>query len=301
MPEVNSAVLLLAHLAVTAIYFLVNCRFMPKLRALSESMLVLFLPVAGLAILLSFKLLCRIFHLARTVRPDEEEEQDHFFMDNMKYDENIVPLKDTFLMDDALRKRGFFTETIKQNVVSNQSILQMAMHDSDREVAYYAVSMLTTRMEQLDNRLFRMESDLSEKEDTEPVAALEEYADVLKEYLQQKEFVDHVTLAQKQAMYMGVLDRLTSLRPERKDYYLEEVRQLIEGGDLQGAEAVCANFAQRFPRDEDAYLLYIRVYHAMNRPDKMQETIAALKASPIRLSKDALSLIRFWDRNAPHG
>ena len=71
-----------------------------------------------------------------------------------------MPLRDTFLLDDAKLKRKFFTDAIKQNVVERQSILNEAVHDSDREIAYYAVSLMTAHMEQLNEEIYTIEEKI---------------------------------------------------------------------------------------------------------------------------------------------
>ena len=85
----------------------------------------------------------------RRTGPDDEDEDLSLSIDDPAYSGDIVPLRDTFLLDDAKLKRKFFTDAIKQNVVERQSILTEAVHDSDREIAYYAVSLMTAHMEQL--------------------------------------------------------------------------------------------------------------------------------------------------------
>ena len=227
---------------------------------------------------------------------DEDEEHETFFMDNMKYDENIVPLKDTFLMDDSHKKRGFFTETIKQNVVSNQSILQMAMHDKDREIAYYAVSMLTSRMEKLDGELFEKESKVLKGEQQENLPLLQEYASLLKEYMGNKNFIDHVSWRRKQEIYVAILDRLTKLTENNREYFREEVGQLLQLPDYPGAEQVCRDFLERYPRTEEPYLSFIALYVAWKKPEKLQKSLRALKTLPVELSPEALRVIRFWDK-----
>ena len=219
----------------------------------------------------------------------------------MDYDENIVPLNDTFLMDDAKKKREFFTTAIKQNVVTNRSILRMAMGDSDRETAYYAVSLMTTKLEALDNRLFAAEDavrhvdELPNWDTAGKADILNRYIEILKEYLSYGDFIDSVTYKQKRLDYQLALDRLTKLRPEDKDYYEEEIDLLLDMKDFATATRVCETFQARFPTEERAYLAFIKLYQAQGEPVKLREKIKELKACPVELSVEALRVIRFWD------
>ena len=134
----------LCHLLLTAAFFWLDWRAHSLPRALAESVLVLCLPFCGLVILLLFKLGCRLLHLYRERVPEQEDAGEAFFR-GTELDRDIIPLNDAFLVSDVQQKRHFFTEAIKQSVVDNQNILQMAMHDRDREIAYYAVSVSSHR------------------------------------------------------------------------------------------------------------------------------------------------------------
>ena len=289
------------HLLLTLIFFVLDLRVRPRSWACAETMIVCFVPGFGLIILLLFKFWSRVLHLDRGHSPELADEGKAFFR-GTKMADDVIPLNDAFLVPNQQQKRRFFMDAIKQSVVENQSILQMAVHDRDREIAYYAVSMLTTQMEKLEKKLFEQEMNILTGQQMEDLPVLETYAGLLKEYLAQKEFIDHVTWQKKQGDYIGVLDRLTVLRPDTWEYFVEEVHQLLDIRNFRTAEQVCAEMKAAFPQREETYLMYIELYQAQRRPEELQKKIRELKACPINLSKEALQVIRFWDREATvHG
>ena len=200
------------------------------------------------------------------------------------------------MLDDTQRKRQYFTESIKQAVIDNQRILQMAVKEPDREIAYYAVSMLTTRMEKLESELLAEEKALAKSEKKDDIELLTDYARLLKEYLAQKQFVDHVTWRNKQVVYIKVLTKLCQLLPDEEKYYADLIDQLLDVAEYKKAEAVCEAYQQKFPAKEAAFLLFIKLYQAWRKPQKLQVKIRALKASSLQLSWQGLQTIRFWDR-----
>ena len=202
--------LLLAHLAAALAFFLWGIHGKNRIQIAAETVLVLAVPVFGLLSMLGYRAACRLLHMEKVHLQKETEEEDAFLVGGMKYDSNIVPFHDTFLMEDAGKKRELFTTAIKQEALTNQELLRMAMNDSDREIAYYAVSLLTTQMEKLENKLFVKEGQLQKEQEAEHLKDLEEYEEILREYLSHEKFIDHVTFRQKQGMYLGVLDRLVS-------------------------------------------------------------------------------------------
>ena len=208
-----------------------------------------------------------------------------------------MPLRDTFLLDDAKLKRKFFTDAIKQNVVERQSILNEAVHDSDREIAYYAVSLMTAHMEQLNEEIYTLEEKIKRGADDD--ALLDEYVKKVREFLL-RQYGDEVTREQQRTRYMEMLRLLAERHPEHPAYRAEEIRELIHGGQMLEAEASCLEMREQHPNDELPLLLLMNVYQASHRREKLLETISALKKLPVRLSNEAMQAIRYWDGGVVH-
>ena len=289
--------LFLLHLLCAGLFLLFDLRGKARLRALTETAIVLAVPVAGLFIMCIFKAAGSLLNLWEVREAEVEAEEEVSFV-GAPVQKDVVPLNDAFLVQDKLKKRKFFTESIKQSLVENQQILQMAMHDKDREVAYYAVSMLTSRMEKLEAELFERESKVVRGKQKENLGLLQEYAGLLREYLGNKNFIDHVSWRKKQEVYIGILNHLTNLTGDNKEYFREEIEQLLLLPDFPAAEQVCADFMEQHGEAEEPYLSYISVYVAWKKPDKMREILRRLKALPRDLSPEALRVIRFWDEGA---
>ena len=292
--------LFLLHAVLTLVYFLGNIRRKPRLHVVTETLIVFAVPVFGILLMLGYRLSCYLLDLADGHQPEIEKEAEAFFR-GTQLDEDIIPLNDAFLVDDVQKKRHYFTDAIKQAVVDNESILQMAMHDRDREIAYYAVAMLTARMEKLENELFAKETMIISGEGQENVDLLAEYAQMLKSYLEQKKFIDHVTYRKKQGDYIGLLDYLKKMCPDKLEYYTEEIEQLLSIANYAEAEFVCAELKEHFPNKEESFMMYIKLYQSWRKPIKLQQKIRELKACPIELSQEALKAIRYWDKDINRG
>ncbi|SFA88427.1 hypothetical protein [Selenomonas ruminantium] len=287
--------LILLHLLLTMGYFLLNMRRKPRLHTVTETIIVFAVPFFGLLLMVSYRIICYYLNLTNGKRAEDETDEKVLFR-GIHLDEDIIPLNDAYLVDDVQKKRNYFTDAIKQAVVDNESILQMAMHDRDREIAYYAVSMLTSKMEKLENELFSKESMIIKWEGEGSINLLEEYTQMLKSYLAHKKFIDHVTYRKKQGDYIGLLDYLKKMCPDKMEYYTEEVEQLLSTGNYTEAEFVCAELKEHFPQKEESYMMYIKLYQSWRKPKQLQQKIRELKACPIELSQEALRTIRYWDK-----
>ena len=288
---------LLAYLALTLLYMAVEAKRRGKISAVAKGVFAVALPAAGLLLLVLYEFFGHVLDLMGRTGKEEEEEDLSLSFGERAYDADIVPLRDMFLVEDPKLKRKFFTDAIKQNVVERQGILNEAVHDSDREIAYYAVSMMTAHMEQLSEEIYALEEAI--KHGTEDDALLDEYVEKVREFLLRR-YGDSVTREQQRLRYMEMLRLLSERHPDHPAYHAERIRGLIREGRLQEAQEACAAFRARRPDDELPLLLMLRLYQAAHEREKVQETVEALKRLPVRLTNEAMRAIRYWDGGAAH-
>ena len=125
---------LLLHVMLTMGYFLVNRRRKPRLHVVTETIIVFAIPFFGILLMMGYRLGCYLLDLGAGRQPEIEKETVAFFR-GTQLAEDIIPLNDAFLVDDVQKKRHYFTDAIKQAIVDNENILQMAMHDRDSAYA----------------------------------------------------------------------------------------------------------------------------------------------------------------------
>lgn len=292
--------ILAAHIFTTMAAFFFILKIKDKMTAIVETVLIFFLPFWGLLLILAFQLADRLLNLSVRKMPEKRARPEVLMLDAVRYDEDIVPLRDAYLLNDEHKKRKFFTDAIKQNVISNQRILQAAIKDSDREMSYYAVSMLTSRLENIETELFALEQEINSTSGENNLAQKREYERLLSEYLKNKNFIDHVTFSKKQAEYIELLLELIAKCPEAQSYYLKAGQALIAMRDFERAAVVCEKFAAQFANSEQAMLLYIELYKEAHDYARFKAKIEELKKSPLKLSTKALNIIRYFGEVQRH-
>ena len=278
------------HLLLTGAVYLAVSLKADRLQALTEAGIVFLLPGAGFLVVCITRLLYSLRFMQSRIDPHKLMNSNNVFTNLISYDENVIPLHDTFLVDDVQVKRKVFLDAVKQNVLDNHKVLRMATYDTDREIAYYAVSMISGHIEELEGKLAELEAVLRQEAAPEKVR---EYAGLLADYLSQ-DFVDALTKREKGRIYVEVLARLLQEEPDNDGYMQAKINQEILLEDYGEAERDCHAFQQRFPDREEPYLLYMKLYHAMRRPELLQDKLAELKGSRARLSPEALRILRYW-------
>lgn len=291
----GTGLLLLVYFILVAVYMAVEGKRRGRISAAAKGVFAAALPVLGLLLLLLYELFGHALGLMKRTGPEEEEEDFSMSFGDHAYSADIVPLRDTFLMDDPKLKRKFFTDAIKQNVVEQQGILNEAVHDSDREIAYYAVSMMTAHMEQLGEEIYALEEAIKRGMDDD--ALLDKYVEKVREFLLRR-YGDSVTREQQRMRYMEMLRLLSERHPDHPAYHAERIRALIRAERLKEAAEACAAFRASLPEAELPLLLTLQIQQAAHERKAMEETIESLKRLPTRLTNEAMQAIRYWEGGA---
>ncbi len=247
--------------------------------------------------LLAWRLVCRVFHYDVHHPEPFEEDDDDFSLSTMDYQADIVPLSDTYLLGDAHMKRRLFTNAIKQEVVENPEILREAVHDEDREITYYAVSMMTARMGKVADDIDVVEQALAEGREEDRAANLARYADLLEDYLKNG-YGDADGRAKKERQLIDTLAELVRLEPDDDDARKQQVRTLIRAKAFDEARAACAAYAAARPETEGPVYLRLMLAAAERDDAGVRTAVKELRALPVRLSPEALTAIRYWGGEA---
>ena len=291
----GTGLLLLVYFILVAVYMAIEGKRRGRISAAAKGVFAAALPGLGLLLLLLYELFGHALGLMKRTGSEEEEEDFSMSFGDHAYSADIVPLRDVFLMDDPKLKRKFFTDAIKQNVVERQGILNEAVHDSDREIAYYAVSMMTAHMEQLGEEIYALEEAIKRGADDD--ALLDKYVEKVREFLLRR-YGDSVTREQQRMRYMEMLRLLAERHPSHPAYHAERIRALIRAKRLEEATEACAAFRASLPEAELPLLLTLQIQQAMHEREAMKETIESLKRLPMRLTNEAMQAIRYWEGGA---
>ncbi len=260
-------------------------------QAAAEAALVLLVPGAGFLLVCADGFFRGIYGTRFRIDPHKLMHSNNVFTNMIDYDENLISLHDTFLLDDVKLKRKVFLDAVKQNILQNPKILRQATHDSDREIAYYAVSMMSGHIEELESKMAELEALL--KDDADNLELVRKYTEVLADYLQQ-DFIDDLTKKAKGEVYIRQLDKLLAAEPDNMADLQARFRQELKLENYGEAEKTCGDFLRLYPEREEPYLAYMKLYAAMRQPEKLRQKLEELKASPAELSVSALKTIRYW-------
>lgn len=282
------------HLVVTLLYFLLVRRKENAWQAGAEAILVLCLPVIGFFSLLTW-------HMVSDLKGYRKVREENLVKINppsargrMTYQSDIMSLPDMQLMGDEHLKRRLFRTIITQEVVDNPEILREAVHDEDREISYYAVSLITARAENITSAIFELEKKLRQERDSEKEAELlETYAGKLQEFIRGG-YGDENQREERKKDLLKVLEELADKLPEKPVYREESIRLAISLQDFDHAEALLTLAGEKDRSSETFLRLSLELAIARRDREGTLSAIRRLKAFPGRLSPESLTAIRYW-------
>ncbi|KRE93096.1 hypothetical protein ASG89_06200 [Paenibacillus sp. Soil766] len=204
---------------------------------------------------------------------------------------NIVPLEEALLVNDLSTRRRVMIDLLKQDSLDYLEVLQMAVSNEDTETSHYAVSAIMEVKRKIVINLQELAVKFEEnKRDAHVLLA---YSELLKSYMRSG-FLDERTRIKYSYTYSNVLKLLIEVAPESAEAYADKIKTDLDLEEFAEAEETAQMYLKQFPLYEDAYLSLINVYYTMRAIDKLKLTLMQLRQSPIRLSNQALTVVRFW-------
>lgn len=290
--------LIFFHVTVCVMYYMIRAQHNGG-QAFCETAIVFFIPGFGLA----FLVLLRIFEKLKFADEDPSYIYKNFendcipLLEHDQQTDSILPMQDALLLEDTKTKRRLLSDAIKKDVLQNNNILLSAVRDEDSEISHYAVSMVNRKIRDLEAVFYRLHKKL--KATPNDVTALKEYVNVVDVYLKSSS-LDTVSQVKLQEDYTAILERLLHLDGSEKKYFLMKINCEIELQNYKKAEEFCHLFLQHFPHSEEPHLLSIKLSYYLLDYQKIRQAIQGLKNSEVQFSKEALEIIRFWDRGEPN-
>lgn len=208
---------------------------------------------------------------------------------------NVLPVEEALLVSEHSTRRKVMIDVLKQDAINYLDILQTAVSNEDTETSHYAVSAIMEVKRKLTLSLQELSVQYEQNKDDEHL--LGAYADVLSGYLRSG-FLDERTLRKYKFIYVDVLGRYAEISDHAEQAFTDKIDTELELGSYADAEQTCRLFEERYPQSENVYLCYFKIYYTIRSSEKLRSNLAALKRSPIKLSNQALTLVRFWSEGA---
>lgn len=211
---------------------------------------------------------------------------------------NVVPIDDALSVSYHRERRQALIEVLKQDTIQYIEVLQRAISNEDTETSHYAVSAILEIKTKLLNSL--QDFEVKYENESGNVKLSRAYIDVLASYLKSG-FLDYRTKRKYQYKYVQVLDHHLKHHELDENLFVTKINTEIDIGNFPDAEQTAIEYLEHFPLSEQAYMSQLKLYFSTRSNLKLQQTLERLKNSPIRLTNQGLTTIRFWSRGVENG
>ena len=204
--------------------------------------------------------------------------------------EEIIPLEEALVLQDKEVSRWMLMEIVSRAPAKFIDLLFLARQDEDTEVVHYATTLIAEISRQYDIRLQTL--DKKHQENPSDYRTLAEYCSVLAAYLQK----NLVTKRMEEVLrkdYSHLLEKKLQQKEQLSDYV-----KLIENELLlkryESVEKYLNTISQKWPQQEEIYMLYLRYYFETRQGERLEELVEAIKNGSIYISKANRERLAFW-------
>lgn len=204
--------------------------------------------------------------------------------------EEIIPLEEALVLQDKEVSRWMLMEIVSRAPAKFIDLLFLARQDEDTEVVHYATTLIAEISRQYDIRLQTL--DKKHQENPSDYRILAEYCAVLAAYLQK----NIVTKRMEEVLrkdYSHLLEKKLQQKEQLSDYV-----KLIENELLlkryESVEKYLNTISQKWPQQEEIYMLYLRYYFETRQGERLEELVEAIKNGSIYISKANQERLAFW-------
>jgi tetratricopeptide (TPR) repeat protein len=209
---------------------------------------------------------------------------------NMEKEADVIPFEDALLSEDPIIKRRMLVKSLK-NGVENFEILNKAIKSDDSETAHYAAIVMMEIQKKFVTDLHDLMKDLEESPlDYE---AMDRCAKTLRKYIDSG-MIDKETKMRYLMQLSALLEELLKSPLKCKEYFIDLIHCELETGKYEKAQIYSELFIEEFPFDESAYLTAMMAWYALQKPEKLADTMNLLRKKPIKLSPKGLQTLHFW-------
>ena len=183
--------------------------------------------------------------------------------------ENIVPLEDALLMDDPSVRRSVMMDVLMQDAKAYIPVLNQARMNDDVEVVHYATTAMASLSKEFELKLQEYASAYAEN--PTDIKLLDNYIIFLDQYIN-SQMISGQFLEIQQNTYHQLLAEKVNLSPNIEDYS-NLARSLIEAGQYIWADTALNEMEQKWPGEDECWLLRFRYYYETGAGNKLDEMI----------------------------
>ena len=205
--------------------------------------------------------------------------------------ENVVPLEDALIMDDAATKRSVMLDVLMSNTEGYLSVLSQARMNEDVEVVHYATTAMVELSKDYELRLQEYSSEYAR--DPEKEGLLDEYIMFLEQYISSDIIQGQLLEIQKNTLMQLLMEKVN--RNPSPETYERFIVALLSNKQFSIADEALKSMEKACPDDDRCFKLRFRYYYETGSGRELREMVTKVKNSNEYYSRGIRDLISLWD------
>lgn len=220
-----------------------------------------------------------------------EKNRDSLYRQHYEEDDStVVPLEDALILNNTNEKRSAMLNVLMDDSGNYMNAIRQAKRSDDSEVVHYATSAMTEISGKYEERLQLADRNYQRKPDSP--AALDEYIDILEQYLENG-IVEGELLEIQRHQYQKLLKVRIHARHRQEDY-TALASSYLDSGLYEEADRIIRIMERRWMKYENTLLLRLRYLFLVHDGEQLQKLIQKVKEEPY-IPEKLEQMIRFWE------
>ena len=202
----------------------------------------------------------------------------------------LVPLEEALILNDPRICRSLMMEVVK-NPSCYTDLLKAVRLKQDPEITHYASATIMEMQRAFELEMQSCRAACFKNPENETI--LDQYIGVVQRYIQSG-FIEGILLENQRERLDQLLDKKIRLRPEDKQSYYMKLENCIEWGRFKTAWEAAYRLQDKWPADQEVWLLTIRL--CVNSHDQLNlwKTIRRMESEPICWTVEGFSQFEFF-------
>lgn len=222
------------------------------------------------------------------LKVNEERYKNIFVPQGTK--EQVVPLEDALLLNEAGVRRELIMDVLNDNPGEYMELLKKARMNDDVEVVHYAITAMVELSKDYDYRLQQLEKRYARH--PEDPAILAEYCDFLEEYLDQGILEAQMEQMQRR-QYIQLLQKRKKQRAELHTSILL-TENLLKLKAYAEAYEELQFMREHWYRREEYWILYVKYCAEQKQGRALAQALSEMKREHIYLSSKGKEALALW-------
>lgn len=290
-------VFLVLHILLCVLFFIKKEEYLKNKSTDFPLMIVFILPVFGFIMWWTDYLVVREKRMGqKEVEVEKLDKIDRIYhrlqTEEQKVDQ-VIPLEDTFLQDDAKLRRSLLLDILHKKPEDYLEVLDRARNIDDVEVTHYATTTLLEIQSDFEQRIQGYKKRLKQKAQNRDFYV--EYSTCLKQYIDSG-LIDGTVLKMQRENLLQVIEEMRKTDTSHRNDAFLYIETAIDLKKYEKAKRVLDEMENENQGNETWNRLMVRYYWEIGQTEKIHEVLQNIVDHEIYLSKKGKEWFKFWSK-----